>query len=59
MDTEIKETFGYLRENLSLMSLTQIDLVRNMERQYKKRKWLSDSQQRVLMEIRKYLKTDS
>jgi hypothetical protein len=54
---EIKEAFNYLlRENLTAMSLNQIDLVKSLQRQFKKRNYLSEAQIRVLADIRKYLK---
>lgn len=54
---EIKAAFSFLHENLIFMSLSQIDLIKSMEKQFKKKKELSSNQQNVLSEIRKYLKT--
>jgi len=55
---EIRETFSYLQDNLRFMSLSQIDLVKSMEKQFKKKKELSHKQQIVLSEIRQYLKPE-
>jgi len=55
----IKETFDYLAEHETALSLTQIDFIKSLRKYFRRNKKLSEKQQGVLFEIRKYMNNEN
>jgi hypothetical protein len=53
---EIKESFRYIEQNISLLTESQATFIKSLNKYFKKNKILSDRQLNVLYDIRNNLK---
>lgn len=55
MNEEIKELFEQLNAKRMIMTKWQIEFVASLEKQFKRKKTLSERQQQILNEMNKYI----